>query len=292
MGLVDGLIGVLRFRAAAAFYISDLLMSRPALTPPPTPASGPVARLSLGAGRGSRPPGYFATGSPEVPPRSASRPRVQWQIAEFSRAPPAPHDGARRPQFHPESIFDAQSPSADSTTELYEFSFWENPAHDPRKGRRGRGHGQFLARAAYTLLLAFRPARIDPSFAETILADNPNPAVEPEIYVGSRRPRPRLRNRNAGDRRPRTREFFLIQSISFKFSASDPHFLCRSRMARHQREALCPTSAPPTRLRARNNALGPSGHHPLPRTQAIFVDVALDVQFCGGLPLGCAPGPR
>jgi hypothetical protein len=158
------------------FYISDLLMSRPALATP-TPASGPVAspwvpaevlalRDILRQGSGSAATERLA-------------PQVQWQIAEFSRARLLPMTGLAALEFHPESIFDAQSPSADSTTGYMNFHLGKPGM--TLEGRRGREYGQFLARAAYTLLLAFGH-RIDPSF-ETILA-NPNPAVEPEIYVG------------------------------------------------------------------------------------------------------------
>jgi hypothetical protein len=106
-------------------------------------------------------------------------PQVQWQMAEYSRARLLAMTGLASLEFRPETILDENSSSADSTTGYMNFHLGR-PAMT-LEGRRGQEYSQFLARAAYTLLLAFGH-RIDPGF-ETLLA-NPNPTVEPELYEG------------------------------------------------------------------------------------------------------------
>ena len=174
MGLVDGLIGVHDSRGGP-FYISDLLMTRideettsPATGPAPSPwVPGEVLALQDISQWGRRPSDRRLA------------PQVQWQIAEFSRARLLPMVGLSSLQFQPEALFDAHSPSADSTTGYMNFHLGKPGM--TLEGRRGREYGQYLAQATYTLLLGFGH-QIDSSF-ETTLA-NPNPTVEPEIYVG------------------------------------------------------------------------------------------------------------
>ncbi|HKY62230.1 MAG TPA: hypothetical protein VJR29_02335 [bacterium] len=185
LGLCDGMIGLHDWTEHSPFFISDVVIDADGVA---DPSLGPVASLWLPAQvrkiqRLSHPTTLEKEMGPSEQPAAVAAAfknglQVPWQIADYAATRLAKLSGGSF-EFSASPLARRDSRRIDNATAYMNF-FLRKPAMT-FEGTREEEHGQLEAQAVYALLLGFGH-KIDPAFEKKL--KDPNPTVEPDIYVG------------------------------------------------------------------------------------------------------------
>lgn len=185
MGLCDGMIGLHDWQQHAPFFISDAVVDAqgsadPSLSPVASPWISSEARKIQRLSHAMTLDQVLESVDPDEAVKATFKNgvQVQWQMAEAAALRLEKLSG-RNFAFSATPLAQRDSYRIDNATAYMNY-FLKKPAMT-FEGTAEEEQGQLAAQAVYSLLLAYGH-RVDAAFEKKL--KDPNPSVEPDLYVG------------------------------------------------------------------------------------------------------------